>query len=84
MPQSKSRHSHKHPQSHNKTSNTHPGPKPNNRAIIVAVIFFAFFGLGISFFINASNMLVLIAGAVLGGLAGFLFGYQVKKSLSEK
>jgi F0F1-type ATP synthase assembly protein I len=84
MPESKSRHAHKHPQDHHKTSNTHPKSKKSNRAVIVAVIFFAFLGLGIGFFIDASSIPVLLAGAIVGGFAGFLFGNQVSKSLSEK
>jgi hypothetical protein len=84
MPESKNRHPHKHPQHHTKTSNTHPKPKKANRAIIVSVLFCAFLGLGISFFINATNIAGLVAGALIGGIAGFIFGYQVNKSLSEK
>ena len=84
MPASKSRHAHKHPHHTIKTSNTHPNPKKSNKAIIVAVLFFALLGLGIGFFIDASSTKVLIAGAVTGTIAGFIFGYQVNKSLSEK
>ena len=84
MPESKSRHSHKHPQHHSETTVVHSKPKKNNSAIVVSVLFFGFLGLGISFFINSSNMTILIAGAVAGGLAGFLFGYQISKRISKK
>ena len=84
MPESKSRHPHKHPQHHAETSGIHSKPKKTNSAIIVAVLFFGLLGLGISFFINGSSIPVLLAGAVTGGLAGFLFGYQINKRISKK
>lgn len=85
MPESKSRHAHKHAHVHAhapaKPTHTEPKPKKGNRAILVAVIFFAFLGLGIGFFINATSILVLLAGAAVGGIAGYFFGDQINKSL---
>jgi hypothetical protein len=40
--------------------------------------------LGIGYFINAADVTVLLTSALLGAVAGFLFGYGVKKSLSGK
>lgn len=85
MPQSKNRHPHKHIQhQHNEPTGTHSKPKKTNRSIIVTVIFFSLLGLGISFFIDAKSIMGLLTGAVLGGIAGYIFGYQVNKSLSDK
>ena len=84
MPQSKTRHPHKHQPHNTKTSNTHPQPKKSNSAIIVSVIFCALLGFGISYFINPLNENVLMTGTLIGALAGFIFGYMVNKSLSEK
>lgn len=84
MPESKSRHPHKHPEHHTKTSNTHPKSKKTSRAIIVAVLFFSFLGLGISYFIDGTSTIGLLTGALAGGIAGFIFGYQIDKSLLKK
>lgn len=84
MPESKARHSHKHPQHHNAASNNHPKAKKTPRIVIVASIFFALLGLGISYFLNAASVGSLLAGAAIGGIAGFIFGYQADKSLSKK
>jgi 4-hydroxybenzoate polyprenyltransferase len=84
MPESKARHSHKHPQHHNAASNNHPKTKKTPRIVIVAAIFFALLGLGISYFLNAASVGSLLAGAAIGGIAGFIFGHQVNKSLSKK
>lgn len=84
MPQSKSRHPHKHHTQNLKTSNTHPKAKRSNSAIYVSIFFCALLGFGISYFINASDTTVLLAGTLLGALSGLIFGYMVNKSLSEK
>lgn len=86
MPQSKNRHPHKHIQQHHhhESTGTHSKPRKTNRSIIVTIIFFTLIGLGISFFIDAKSIFSLLTGAVLGGIAGYIFGYQVNKSLSGK
>ncbi|MBC7509683.1 MAG: hypothetical protein H7320_13190 [Ferruginibacter sp.] len=84
MPESKSRHPHKHPEHTTKTSNTHPKSKKTSRAIIVAGLFFSFLGLGISYFIDGTSTIGLLTGALVGAIAGFIFGYQIDKSLSKK
>lgn len=84
MPQSKSRHPHKQHPHNTKTSNTHPQPKKSNSAVLVSIVFCSLLGFGISYFINASDNTVLITGTLLGAIAGFIFGYLVNKSLSEK
>jgi hypothetical protein len=86
MPESKSRHPHKHahPQHQNKNADVQTTPKNQNRVVTVAVIFFTVIGLSIGFFIDATNVIVLLTGAVLGGFTGFFAGQQLKKSLSGK
>ncbi len=84
MPESKSRHPHKHSPHYNENSDIHAKPKKANNAIVVAVLFFGLLGLGFSFFINGSSIPVLVAGAVVGGIAGFLFGNQINKKISRK
>lgn len=84
MPESKSRHAHEHHHPHNKTSNTHPKPKKANRLVIVAVLFFAFLGFGISYFIDDTSIGKAITGALLGAIAGYIFARQINKSFSKK
>ncbi len=84
MPESKSRHAHEHHHAHNKTSNTHPKSKKTNRLVIVAVLFFAFLGFGISYFIDDTSIGKAIAGALLGAIAGYIFASQINKSFSRK
>ena len=84
MPQSKNRHPHKHTPHHDAPVATTPKHKKTNQSIIVTVIFFALIGLGISFFIAGSGIIALAIGAVIGGIAGYVFGWQVNKSLSKK
>jgi hypothetical protein len=84
MPESKARHPHKHPHHHNGTPGTHQKPKKITRIVIIAGVFFALLGLGISYLLNASSTAALLAGPILGGIAGCIFGYQVDKTLSKK
>ena len=84
MPESKSRHPHKHIQQHDKPATDHPKHKKANQSIIVAVIFFALIGLGTSFFIDGTSVIGLIAGVLLGAGVGDIFGKQVNKSLMKK
>lgn len=84
MPESKTRHPHKHPEHNNKTSNTHAKSKKASRVVIVVASFFAFLGLGISYFIDGTSITGLLTGALIGGIAGFIFGYQIDKSLLKK
>lgn len=84
MPESKARHPHKHPHQHNGHSNSHPKKKKTNQIVIIVTVFFALLGLGFSYFLNATSIVGLLSGAVVGGIAGFIFGYQVEKSFSKK
>jgi len=84
MPESKSRHPHHHPRPHNNTHSTHPKPKKISRIVIVAVLFFAFLGFGISYFIDDTSIGKAIAGALLGAVAGYIFATQINKSFSKK
>jgi F0F1-type ATP synthase assembly protein I len=83
MPQSKSRHPHKHIQQQHKPSET-PKHQKTNRSIIVTVIFFALIGLGISYFVAGSDVTGLIIGVIAGSIAGYIFAMQVNKSLTKK
>jgi hypothetical protein len=84
MPQSRSRHPHKHVQQHNKPAGTPSKPQKTNRSIVVTVIFFALIGLGISYFVAGSNITGLIIGVIAGSIAGYIFAMQVNKSLTKK
>jgi F0F1-type ATP synthase assembly protein I len=83
MPQSKSRHPHKHVQQP-KPADIPPKHKKTNRSIVVTVIFFALIGLGISYFIDGGSVMGLIIGVILGSIAGYIFASQVNKSLTKK
>ena len=84
MPESKSRHQHKHSSQHDKPRAAHAKHKKINQSIIVAVLFFALIGLGISYFIGSSSVIELIIGTLTGGIVGYIFGKQVNKSLLKK
>ncbi len=79
MPQSKSRHGHKHAGPHPHIQQ-HSKPEKSNRIIVIATLFCALLGLGIGFFIEADNFTTLLLSTVVGGIAGLVFGYQVRKS----
>ena len=83
MPESKSRHPH-HAHQQNHPAPPHAKPAKANRAVIVAVIFFALLGLGISYFLKPESTPALIAGALIGAIAGYFFGHQIDKALSKK
>jgi hypothetical protein len=83
MPQSKSRHPHKHT-THHDTPAAHPKHKKTNQSIVIGVLFFALIGLGISYFIGASSVIGLLTGVLIGGIAGYIFAWQVNKSLLKK
>ena len=84
MPESKSRHPHKHSHQHVEASKIHPKNKKIGKVAIVFGLFFGLLGLGISYFIDASNGTALFIGTVVGVLSGLIFGYQIEKSLSKK
>lgn len=83
MPQSKTRHAHKHPSHPPRPANLPAKPKHNNRVIVIAVLFFGVLGLAIGYFIGGTAT-VLLTSAILGAAAGFIFGYSIKKSLQGK
>ena len=83
MPESKSRLPHKY-SPHRKTSNTHPASKKTSRAVIALALFLGFLGLCISYFIYGNNITGLLAGAIIGGVAGAVFGYLIAKNLPKK
>ncbi|MDN3656446.1 hypothetical protein QWZ08_12450 [Ferruginibacter paludis] len=84
MPESKTRHPHKHPDHHPKTAETQHKHKKTSRTIIATVLFCGLLGLAVSFFMAADSVTTLVAGTLLGCIAGYIFGYQVDKSLSKK
>lgn len=82
MPQSKNRPGHQH-HSHRGTKN--PGnPKIKSSPVVIAVVFFAVLGLGISYFVAAGSTTALIIGTVVGAAVGYIFGKQIKQSMSTK
>jgi hypothetical protein len=82
MPESKGRHGHhtRHPHA----ATPHARPKKKGRPIIVAVIFFALLVMGISYFVAPGNSTALVAGAIIGAIAGYFFGDQIEKSATKK
>ena len=54
------------------------------RVIPVAIIIFILFGMGITFFAAGFNVKWLTAGAVIGSVCGFFFGYLIAKGLLKK
>jgi xanthine/uracil permease len=83
MPQSKSRHPHKHT-AHHETHAAHPKHKKTNQSMVIGVLFFALIGLGISYFTGASSITGLLIGVLIGGVVGYFFAWQVNKSLTKK
>ncbi len=79
MPQSKSRHAHKHAGQHPPVQH-HVKTAKSNRVVVIATVFCALLGLGIGFFIATDNISTLVWSTLIGAIAGFVFGYQVKKS----
>jgi hypothetical protein len=83
MPASKSRHSrHAHQQHHR-----HPhqaNVKKNTSASIIAILFFALLGTGITYFIAGSSIPSILTGAIVGGIAGYLFGHQIDNTIKKK
>lgn len=84
MPESKSRQPHKHPHHHPDPSTVHPKHKILGKVSIIIGLFVGLLGLGISFFIDSTSSTGLLTGAVVGGLIGLIFGYQIDKSLLKK
>jgi len=84
MPESKSRHPHHHQHPNSNTHNAHPKPKKISPIVILAVLFFAFLGFGISYFIDDTSIGKAIAGTLLGAIAGYIFANQINKSFSKK
>jgi hypothetical protein len=81
MPSSKKRqHHHQH---HNAAQATVPkaASKANERIVTAAVVLFAVVGLGIAYFASEGKTIWIIAGAVIGGIAGYFFGKALKKGL---
>jgi hypothetical protein len=80
MPSSKKR---QHHHQHQQAQHTMPagGSKANERIVTAAIIFFAVIGLGIAFFATGGSIGWILAGAVIGGIAGYFFGKAIKKGL---
>jgi hypothetical protein len=80
MPSSKKRqHHHKQQQA----SHTMPtgGSKTSERIVAATVVLFAVVGLGIAYFASDGKIAWVLAGAVIGGIAGYFFGKALKKGL---
>ncbi|MEO6541416.1 MAG: hypothetical protein ABIN74_10510 [Ferruginibacter sp.] len=60
--------------------------KKNKSAVTIGIVFFALIGMGIAYFAAGSTslwLLWLIAGAVIGSIAGYYFGRQIDKSFDK-
>ena len=80
MPQSRKRQHH-----HQDVPPPHRVAGKKNHAIIyVSVIFFGLLGTGIAYFAAGSDTQTLLSGFVIGGVAGYFFGYQIDKSITKK
>ena len=84
MPESKSRHPHKHSHQNVETPNIHPKNKKIGKVALVFGLFFGLLGLGLSYYIDATSGTGLLTGIIVGLLAGLKFGYQIDKSISKK
>lgn len=83
MPESKSRHPHHSHQQHHRPPHNSKS-KTFSRIVIVAIGFFSLLGLGISYFVAGDNLFPTVAGAIIGAIAGYLFGHQMDKTLRKK
>lgn len=68
-----------HPQQHHAATS-----KPRKKAATVISIFIGFFGLGIAYFAAGPNVIVLIAGALIGAVAGYFIGNSIDKAAIKK
>ncbi|MDO9376127.1 MAG: hypothetical protein Q7T76_17015 [Ferruginibacter sp.] len=83
MPQSKNRP--RHHQHHPHAGGSHPHTSRRKTSpVIIAVLFFALFGLGISYFVSGSSKLAMLVGTIIGGAAGYLFGQQINQAFTKK
>jgi hypothetical protein len=80
MPSSKKRQHHHHQKQVHQTMPA-GGSKTNERIVAAAAVLFAVVGLGIAFFASNGKLVWVIAGAVIGGIAGYFFGKALKKGL---
>jgi hypothetical protein len=82
MPSSKKRqHHHQHHSQAAHTSVPKAASKANERIVTAAAVLFAVVGLGIAYFASEGKIVWVIAGAVIGGIAGYFFGKALKKGL---
>ncbi len=84
MPESKTRHPHKHTDHHPKHSSAQPHPKKISKIVIATVLFCGVLGLGISYFIASDSIATLLLGTLIGATVGYIFGHEVDKSFSKK
>ncbi|MEO6722095.1 MAG: hypothetical protein ABIN67_17145 [Ferruginibacter sp.] len=83
MPASKNRPQHQtHQQHHHAPPNSKP--KKVRKVVKIAIVFFGLLGIGISYFIAGGSLLSIASGAVIGAVAGYLFGSQMDKTLRNK
>jgi len=57
--------------------------KKNHAIIYVSIIFFCLLGVGIAYFAAGPADAYLIAGGLLGGIAGYFFGKQIDKTITK-
>jgi hypothetical protein len=80
MPSSKKRQHHHQQKQANHAMST-GGSKANERIVTAAIVLFAIIGLGIAFFASDGKIIWVLAGAVIGAVAGYFFGKAIKKGL---
>ena len=89
MPISRTRHKHghqHHPRVQPKGGHSAPAaPKPRQRrsAVTMMVILIAIFGTGIAFLSAGSEITWLLAGALLGAIAGYFIGQGMDKAAAK-
>jgi hypothetical protein len=75
MPESKKRkHDHQFNQPHRGEK------KKTGKTFLILTIFFALMGTGIAYFGAGNNIMWLITGAILGGVAGYMLAMQIDKA----
>ena len=80
----RSRHRHKH---HHAAQASHPHTvkqAPRRSAVSIMVVFVAILGLGVAFISVGSDLVWLIAGTVVGAIAGYLIGRSMDRVAAKK
>lgn len=79
MPTTSQQFKHKHQQEHQHPKGSHP--KPKRKAAAVLAIIGAVAGALIAYISNNDNLVWVLIGVVLGGIAGYVFGHNIDKTV---